>query len=116
MCVSGERLGRECLGAAGRAVQQDAARRADPKPGESWPVAERPHYRFDERLLELRLPADVGPRDVGDLRVEGKRFGQGQGSLADLQWRVGDVAEGSNRAWTWCMLQEGGRAGGWEAS
>lgn len=73
---AGQRAHDEGLAAAGRAVQQHAARRVDAEPGEGVGMLQRPQHGLGQRLAGLGHVADVVEGDVADADFFTGRAGQ----------------------------------------
>ena len=63
---AGDRLDQEGLPAAGRAVQQQPARRRDPEPGEGVGVLQRPQHRLGERPALTSTMSPTSSSVMGD--------------------------------------------------
>ena len=70
---AGQRPHHERLAAAGRAVEQHAARRLDAEPLEGLGMLQRPQHRLGERLLGFGHVADVLERHRSDRHLFGGR-------------------------------------------
>ena len=96
----GDRFGQHRLAGAGRAVEQDPARRVDPQLRVQLPLRQRQLHRLPHLLLLHVVAADVGVGHVG--AVGGGHEGDGgigfRGQHVDERVRVAVQGDGRGRA------------------